>query len=99
MKLIATNELAANPRKVLRQLSRQGSVVITENGHPKGLLLPTSENTLLEDVQDQVRSRARRAVSEIRRAAARRGLDRLTMAEIDREIAAARKARRARRAK
>ena len=99
MKLIATKELAANPHKVLRQLSRAGSVVITENGHPKGLLLPTSENTLLEDVQDQVRSRARRAVSEIRREAAKRGLDRLSMADIDREIAAARKARRARRAK
>jgi|SRR5437899_9414956 len=94
MKLIGTKELAANPGKVLRQASRDGSVVITENGHPKGLLTPTSEETFLEDMQDQVRSRARRAVSEIRREAARRGLNRLTMRDIDREVAAARKARR-----
>src|SRR5260370_2724390 len=93
MKLMGTKELAASPRKALRQAGRDGSVVITENGHPKGLLTPTSEETLLEDVQELVRSRARRAVSEIRREAARRGLDRLSIADIDREIAAARKAR------
>src|SRR2546428_672231 len=94
MKLMGTKELAANPRKALRQAGRDGTVVITENGYPKGLLTPTSEETLLEDVQEHVRSRARRAVSEIRREAARRGLDRLNMADIDREIAATRKARR-----
>ena len=41
-----------------------------------------------------VYARARRAVREIRRHAAELGLDRLTMSDIDREIAAARKARR-----
>ncbi|MBI2928077.1 MAG: hypothetical protein HYY24_20580 [Verrucomicrobia bacterium] len=96
MKLIATDELAANPRKVLNKLRREGSVIITQNGHPRGILTPTSEETLVEDVQDRVRARARRAVSEIRRESARRGLDRLALRDIDREIAAARKARRAR---
>jgi len=97
MKLIATDELAANAKKILKELSREGSLVITENGHPKGILTPTSDETVLEDLQEQVRARSRRAVSEIRRESARRGLDRWTMVEIDREIAAARKARRARR--
>ncbi len=60
MKLIATEQLAANPKKVLRQLRAEG-VVITENGCPKGILTRTSEETLLEDMQDQVRNRARRA--------------------------------------
>jgi hypothetical protein len=63
---------------------------------PKGILLPTSEETVLEDVQEQTRARARRAVSEIRRQAAQRGLDRLSAEEIEREIASARKARRQR---
>jgi PHD/YefM family antitoxin component YafN of YafNO toxin-antitoxin module len=97
MKLIATDELAANPKKILKDLNREGSLVITENGHPRGILTPTSDETVLEDIQEQVRARARRAVSEIRRESARRGLDRLTIAEIDREIAAARKSRRRRR--
>jgi len=96
MKLIGTKELAASPRKALRQAVRDGSVVITENGHPRALLTPTTDETFLEDAREQVRSRARRAVSEIRAEAARRGLDRLAMRDIDREIAATRKARRAR---
>jgi hypothetical protein len=72
MKLIATDELVANPRKVLNELEREGSVVITENGQPKGVLSPTNAQTVLEDIQEQIRGRARRAVSEIRRESAKR---------------------------
>ena len=96
MRLIAADELAANPKKVLNNLGREGGVVITQNGHPKGILTPTSAETVLEDVEEQVRARARRAVSEIRRESSKRGLDRLGMADIDREIASVRKARRTR---
>jgi protein-L-isoaspartate O-methyltransferase len=96
MKLLASEELAANPRKLLDQLAREGSLVLTENGHPKGILVATTDETFAEDIQAQVRARAGRALSEIRREAARRGVDRLTFTEIDREIAAVRKARRAR---
>ena len=99
MKLIAADELAANPRKVLNELDREGSLVITEQGQPKGLLTPTSDATLLEDLQDQIRARARRAVSDIRREATKRRLNRLTLADVNREIAAVRKARRARQAR
>src|SRR5437870_4465301 len=99
MKLVPADELAANTRKVLKELAREGGVVITESGRPRGILTPTSAETVLEDVKEQVRARARRAVSEIRRESARRGLDRLTIADIDREIAATRKSRRAREGK
>src|SRR5881394_3681947 len=99
MKLIATDELVANPRKVLNELEREGSVVITENGQPKGILSPTNAQTVLEDIQEQIRGRARRAVSEIRRESAKRGLDKLTMNDINREIAVTRKARRGRQPK
>jgi antitoxin (DNA-binding transcriptional repressor) of toxin-antitoxin stability system len=80
----------------MSQLRHDGSAVITQNGRPRALLTPTSEETLLEDLQEQVRARARRAVSEIRRQAAKRGLDRLTMEDINREIQLTRKARRSR---
>jgi len=80
----------------LDDLGREGSFVITENGHPRGILTPTSAETVLEDVEERVRARARGAVSEIRRESSKRGLDRLTVTDIDREIAAVRKARRAR---
>lgn len=99
MKLLSSEQLAAKPEKILRGLNRTGTLVITDHGVPKAILLPTSEETVWEDVQEQTRARARRAVSEIRRQAAQRGLDRLSADEIEGEIAKARKARRQRPAK
>lgn len=97
MKMIPSRELSAAPGKVWTLLHHEGSVVITKDGRPRGILIPTSDETLIEDMQDHVRLRAQRAVSEIRREATRRGTDKLTMDDIDSEIAAARRERRARR--
>ncbi len=72
--------------------------MITKDGRPRGILLPTTDETLLEDVGSQVRMRAQRAVSQIRREAAMKGLNRITMEEIDAEIADTRRQRRSRRA-
>jgi len=94
MKIIPSRDLVASPAKVWKLLAREGSVVITKDGKPRGILLPTSETTLLDDLQNQIRARARRAVSEIRRQAIRRGTDNLTSEEIASEIKAARKDRR-----
>lgn len=96
MKMIPSRALAASPGKVWNMLNHEGSVVITKDGKPRGILIPTSDETLIEDMQDHLRLRAQRAVSEIRRDAARLGTDKLTMEEIDSEIAASRRERRAR---
>ncbi|MBI4025140.1 MAG: type II toxin-antitoxin system Phd/YefM family antitoxin [Verrucomicrobia bacterium] len=93
MKMIASRQLAARPGQVWGLLEKEGSVVITKDGKPRGLLLPTADETLVEDIQCQIQARAQRAVSQMHREAARRGLDRLTMSEIDAEIAAARRCR------
>ncbi len=90
MKMIPSRQLAASPGKVWDILRRDGSVVITKDGRPRGIFLSTSEETLLEDVQDHIRIRAQRAASEIRREASKRGLDKMTIEEIDAEIAASR---------
>lgn len=97
MRMISSRALAASPGKVWGVLQEEGTVVITKDGKPRAILLPTSEDTLLEDLQDQIRSRAKRAISAIRRKAARRGVANLGPAAIDAEIAAARKVRRSRR--
>ncbi|CAN5802078.1 hypothetical protein BH20VER1_BH20VER1_22410 [soil metagenome] len=97
MRIIPSRDLVASPAKVWKLLQTEGSVVITKDGKPRGILLPTSDVTLIEDLQDQIRARARRAVSEVRRQAARRGTDKLSSEEIDAEISAARKNRRRKR--
>ncbi len=92
MKTIASRVLAANPGKVWEDLEREGAVVITKDGVPRSILVPTSDATLLEDVQDLVFARARRAVRAIRLRASAAGQEPLTGSGIDQEIRAARRA-------
>lgn len=97
MKTIASRALAAHPGKVWEDLEREGAVVITKDGVPRSIMVPTSDATLLEDVQELVFARARKAVRAIRAKATETGADAMTTADIDREVQAARRARRAKR--
>ena len=92
MKTIASRTLAASPGKVWADLEREGVVVITKDGVPRSIMIPTSDATLLEDVQELVFARARKAVRAIRTRSAETGADSLTRADIERETTAARRA-------
>jgi hypothetical protein len=92
MKTIASRMLAARPGKVWEDLEREGAVVITKDGAPRSILVPTSDATLLEDVQELVFARARKAVRAIRLRAVATGRDALTRSDIEREVKAARRA-------
>ena len=70
MKTIASRTLAASPGQVWAALEREGALVVTKDGVPRSIMVPTSDATLLEDVQEIVFARARRAVREIRNRAA-----------------------------
>lgn len=94
MKTIASRTLAASPGKVWKDLEREGALVITKDGVPRSIMVPTSDATLLEDVQELVFARARKAVRAIRNSAAASGAAGLPPSEIDREIQAVRRARR-----
>ena len=93
MKTIASRTLAASPGKVWEDLEREGAVVITKDGVPRSIMVPTSDATLLEDVQELVFARARKAVRAIRARAAATGSDAMTTSDIDREIEAVRRGR------
>ena len=93
MKTIASRKLAASPGQVWAALEREGALVVTKDGVPRSIMVPTSDATLLEDVQEIVFARARKAVREIRLRAAETGAADLTQADIEREIKAARQAR------
>jgi hypothetical protein len=92
MKMIPSRELAASPARVWQLLEKEGSIVITKDGKPRGILLPTSEETLVEDLEAQLLDRARRAVSQIRQRGAQTGVP--TSVDIEREIKEVRKNRR-----
>ena len=93
MKTIASRKLAAKPGEVWKDLEREGALVITKDGVPRSIMIPTSDATLLEDFQELIFSRARRAVREVRIQAQASGLDKLSMQDIQEEVKKARGSR------
>jgi hypothetical protein len=90
MKTMASRILAARPGKVWEELERVGAVVITKDGAPRCIMVPTSDDTLLEDVQELVFARARKAVRAIRTRASETGTAGLRRSDIEGEIRGAR---------
>ncbi len=93
MKYVSIRELRNRPGRVWSVLSKD-DVVLTANGKPMGVLLGVDETRLDDTVAAIRRARAILAVSRMRRRAAETGKDRMSMAEINREIAAVRRRRR-----
>ena len=90
MKMIASREMAAKPAAVWKALKEEGAVLVTKNGQPEGVFVATSSETWLEDVQDIVFARARRATQQMRRSASQNGTFTMSMDDIDEEIKASR---------
>lgn len=96
MKTIASRMLTAAPGKVWAELEREGALVVTKDGVPRSIMIPTSDATLLEDIGEIVFARARRAVRAIRTRSVRSDAEVTTRADIEREIKAARRSRKRR---
>ena len=93
-KWIASREFSASPGRALAEVSRAGRVLVTANGKPKAIMIPTSEGTFASDLELLDRVDLARAIAVIRNEAVVSGTDALTMREINAEVAAARAARR-----
>lgn len=96
MKMVASREFSARPGAVWADLEVEGSVVVTRDGVPVGIITATSPATLLEDMREIAFAKARHAAAQIRQSAAANGTDRMSLEVIDAEIRASRKARGAR---
>ncbi|MGE0422298.1 MAG: type II toxin-antitoxin system Phd/YefM family antitoxin [Reyranellaceae bacterium] len=96
MKTVTIRDFRTRPRSVRQALSGEREAILTANGQPIALLVPVDAATVDETAAAIRRARAMRAVQAIRRKAAGDGTDRLTMREIDAEIAAVRSTRSAR---
>lgn len=96
MEYVTIRDLRLKPADVWDKLRRQRELILTSNGKPIAVIAGINEEDVEETVAALRRARAQAAVSHMRRAAAEAGLDRMTMEEIDAEIAAARRERKAR---
>lgn len=92
---VSTRELSKQPGQVMRKVKSEGPQIITQNGVPAAYLIPTSGQGVEADLDALRRLLLGRALDAAQAEAAISGASGLTMAEIDEEIAEARKLRRA----
>lgn len=93
MKFVSSRDIRVNPRPIFEALGEQNEIIVTSRGKPVALLVGISGEDLEETVRLVRRARAQLAVSRMRKAAARKGLDRMSQEEIEAEIAATRSER------
>ena len=92
MKFVSVRDLRGRPAQIWKQLARRNEMVITLNGKPIAIISSTSEDLLEENLAEIRKARALTALAAIRREAAHRGLDKMSMEDIDAVIQKVRKA-------
>lgn len=92
MKYLTTRDLRNTPGMVRDQV-QDDDLVLTANGKPVAVLVGVNDDDLEETLQVIRQVRGQRALARLQRDAVARGLDRMTLDEIDAEIRAARRER------
>lgn len=96
MKSVAVRDFRTRPRQVRKTIAAEPQALLTANGKPFALVIPVDSETLDETIDALRIGRAQTALRALRAEARERGLDRLTIAEIDAVIAKTRRQRRVR---
>ena len=94
MEFITIRDLRLRPSEVWDKLRQQHEIVLTSNGRPVAVIADVREDNVEETISALRRARAQAAVSRLRQAAAAGGLDGMSDADIEAEIAGARHERR-----
>jgi prevent-host-death family protein len=90
MNFFTVRDLRTSPKVVWDTLKEEKEVIITNNGRPSAVMIPINEHDF-DDVLATLRQvNAKRAVARMQQASLKAGLDKMTLDEINAEIAAAR---------
>ena len=95
MRFITIRDLRNNSAKIQRDLPKEKEMVLTSNGKPIAILTATSAEKIEESLAIIRRLRALEAVNLMQRSSVEAGTDRMTLEEINKEIAAVRKEQKA----
>jgi len=94
MKFITIRDLRSKTAELRKDLETDREIVVTANGRPFAVMTRVEPDTVEEEVLAIRRARAGATLSRIRAKARARGVDKLTMKQIDAVIAKARRERR-----
>lgn len=93
MRFITIRDLRSKSAQIQRQLPKEKEMVLTSNGKPIAILSATSGDTLEKSLAMARRIRAENAVTSMQKRSMEVGNNRLSLDEINAEIAAVRKSR------
>ena len=93
MKLLSVRDLKTKSSQVWKDLPDQKEMVITSNGRPIAILSSVNENNLEQVLSAFRQARAIEAVTSMQYESVRKGTDKITLEEINKEIKAVRSRR------
>lgn len=94
MRFITIRDLRSKSAQIQRDLPKEKEMVLTSNGKPIAILAATSADRVEESLAMFRRVRAMEAVDYMQRRSVEAGTDRMSLKEINKEIATVRKSRR-----
>jgi antitoxin (DNA-binding transcriptional repressor) of toxin-antitoxin stability system len=95
MKMVTVRDFRSKSAKVWQDLAKEKNLVITSNGKPVGILLATTEETLEHSLAAARRGQALQALMESQLEAVKDGRSKMSLQDINAEIRAVRRTRRA----
>ena len=93
MRFVAVRDLRLKPGQVWERLDREREIILTSNGKPIALLTRVNDEDFEKTITAVRRARALMAMEEMQRASLAAGKNRMSDAEIEAEIKAARRSR------
>lgn len=93
MKFITIRDFRTKSSKIQKDLPKEMEMVLTSNGRPVAILTSVSEKNLEQSLSLIRKARAMQAVVSMQSQAEERGLDKMSLEEINKEIALTRKER------
>jgi antitoxin (DNA-binding transcriptional repressor) of toxin-antitoxin stability system len=93
VKTLTIRDFRTRPRQAQKLLANEGEAVLTSNGRPVAVMVAVDGDSLDETMEIIRRARALQAVRKIRSEAKVRGLNRLSVKQIEAVIAKTRRAR------
>jgi len=91
MKFVSIRDFRNKTAAIRQALGSEHEIVVTANGRPFAILAEVDEDTFEEKLAALRRTRTRLLLDRVQAKAEARGVDRLTMKEIDAEIVRARR--------
>lgn len=86
MKFLSVRDLRGKSAQIWKELPDEREMVVTSNGRPIAILAAITEENLEESLLAFRRSRAIEAVVSLQRSSVEKGLDKISLNEINAEI-------------